>query len=124
MLALHHLHKIWRKKKIEKEKRLGIQSDIAQKARYVVVGATVSAEELTSSHCQHVTKCTAGLHVTTVGVDVNVPNWLLDANADTQSLSSVRVQNIHKVGVIWGEAPLLLHTLKHRPCRVQTYQIL
>ena len=87
----------------------------------LVFGATVSAEELTSSHCQHITQCTAGLHVTTVGVDVNVPNWLLDANTDPQSLSSVRVQYVHKVGVIWGEALLLLYTLKHRPRRVQTY---
>lgn len=79
-------------------------------------------KELTSSHCQHVTQSTAGLHFTTIGVDVNVADGLLDPNADAQGFPRVRVQNIHKVSVIRRESILLLHALKHRSCWIETYQ--
>lgn len=76
------------------------------------------SKELTSSHCKHIAQRTAGLHFTTVGVDVNVSDRPLDPYADAQSLSGVSVQDVHKVCIVRGEALLLLHILEHRPCRV------
>lgn len=76
--------------------------------------------ELTSCHRQHVAQRAAGLNLAAVGVDVDVSDWPLDPDADTQSFPRVCVQNIHKVGVVRRQALFLLHVLKQRSCWVQT----
>lgn len=84
------------------------------------VHGEVRPEELTSCHCQHVPQSAAGLHLTTIGVDVNVPDGLLDPNAEAQGFSGVGVQNVHKVGVIRRQSVLFLHTFKHWAGRIET----
>ena len=62
---------------------------------------------LTSTSIRHnITQCAARLDVTTIWIDVDVSYWLLDANADAQGLPCVRVQDIHKVCVIWRKSPV------------------
>lgn len=80
----------------------------------------VGQRGLTSCHRQHVAQRAAGLNLAAVGVDVDVPDGPLDADADAQSFPRVGVQDVHEVGVIGGQALLLLHVLKQGPRRVQT----
>lgn len=77
-------------------------------------------EVLTSSGSggQHVTQGTSRLYVSTIGIDVNVSDGFLDANADTQSSPRVRVKDVDKVSVVRRKSFVGFRTLKHGTSRV------
>lgn len=60
---------------------------------------------LTSGSCsgQHVPQPAAWLHVSSVGIDIDVANGLLDPDADAESLSRVGVEDVDKVGIVRGQ---------------------
>lgn len=74
---------------------------------------------------QDVPQGTAGLHVSPIRVDVDVSDWLLDADADTQSFTCVCVQDVNEHCVVWRKTLVWVSPLKHwtgwiQPCQTIT----
>lgn len=62
----------------------------------------------------------AWLEAASVGVNVYMSNRLLDPDAETKGAPCESVEDVHKVGVIRGEAPVGVFPLKVRTSWVQT----
>lgn len=62
----------------------------------------------------------ARLEAAPIGIDVHVADGLLDPDAEAQRAPREGVQDVHKMRVVGGEAPVGVHPLKVRTGRVQT----
>lgn len=62
----------------------------------------------------------ARLEAAPVGIDVHVANRLLDPDTEAQRAPREGVQDVHKVGIVGGKAPVGVHPLKVGTGRVQT----
>lgn len=69
---------------------------------------------------QGVLDVAAWLEGASIGVDVNVAHWPLDADAAVWGTPGVSVQDVHKLGIISGQGVLIVCMLKSGASRIQT----
>lgn len=70
---------------------------------------------------QRVLDVAARLERATVGVNVNVSNRSLDADAAARGPPGVGVQDVHKLGIVGGEGGLVVCVFKGGACGIQAY---
>lgn len=62
---------------------------------------------------------TAWLESASIGVNVNVAHWSLNADAAVWGASGVGVQNVYKLGIISGQSVLVICMFKCGTGRIQ-----
>lgn len=67
---------------------------------------------------QSILDVTAWLESATIGVNVNMAHWSLDANAAVWGAPGVGMQDVHKLGVTSGQGALLICMLKGGTSRI------
>lgn len=70
---------------------------------------------------QSVLDVAAWLESASVGVNVDVAHSPLDADAAVRGASGVGVQDVHKLGIVWGEGAGGVCVLEGGTSRVQTW---
>lgn len=80
----------------------------------------LTVQAVGSDHPHSVLQAAARLEGTSIGVDVHMTHWSLNADAEIRAASGVRVQDVDKFRIIRGETVQPIGMLKGRASRVKT----